>query len=337
MTESNSANQANDKTSQQSWRAFIAAQNLPQHEDVQEPWMCELSQWDLLKLEGPDANSFLQGQITCDMNSVKGSQAQLAACINLKGRVIANFIVCCIQQNQLYYLLCPPGSVNAVQQVLGKYAIFAKVSIELEQNELALAVVSPAAKTNSEHYFQIPALPEHFVLAPTQSLKQLWESYAKQQKAFPASLFESRLIEEAVVFIGSTLSETFTVQEINLDLIQGVSFTKGCYTGQEVVARLHYRGKAKRRVFIATLHTQENTGSWPEPGEQILDVHNKEQGHLVRIQPLSYRKDAHLQSIQALINVNINMAKNAQKNPELHFSSSHFDIVEIATPPYPLE
>lgn len=328
--------QPGEKTSQKNWHAFIAEQNLPQHKDVQDPWMCELSQWDLLKLEGSDANSFLQGQISCDMNSVKGSQAQLAACINLKGRVIGNFIVCCVQQDQLYYLLCPPGSIDPVQQALKKYAIFSKVSIEVEQGELALAVLSQAAEANIEHCFQIPALKEHFVLAPIQTVKQLWESYAKQQKAFSASLFESRLIEQAVAFIGSALSETFTVQEINLDLVQGVSFNKGCYTGQEIVARLHYRGKAKRRVFIATLDTQEKTESWPEPGEQLLDAQNKEQGHLLQFQQET-QQQSQQELIKALVSVNINIANDTQQNPELHFASSQLDILEIEPPPYPLE
>jgi folate-binding Fe-S cluster repair protein YgfZ len=116
------------------WQSFIQSQTiapLTLHDIQNAPdlWMCDLAHWGILQVSGLDSFKFLQGQISCDVAQVENQTLQIGACVNLKGRVLCNFIVYKAHE-QSYYLFCPPDTLAITAGVLKKYAIFSKVKIE---------------------------------------------------------------------------------------------------------------------------------------------------------------------------------------------------------------
>ncbi len=284
---------------------------------LQDNFMYALTRWEIVSVSGQDAKKFLQGQLSCDMEVVVKQQAQLAACINLKGRVISNFIVRQAGENH-YHLVCPPDSFNLTQTVLKKYAIFSKVVFEKADSNLHLYACSKlnpieALQSNT---FSIPALQCNFVLCEQIQLNALTSEFASEKD------FLRFCIESGVCLVDQSSSEQFTVQEINLELAGGVSFSKGCYTGQEVVARLHYRGVPKRRAFIARLNKIAN------PVEKLLDENNKAQGEILNLVDSE-------NTVTALISLSLEARAHF---PEHHLTTqdSGAHIIEITDPPYPL-
>ncbi|MDX2165116.1 MAG: hypothetical protein SFW07_06855 [Gammaproteobacteria bacterium] len=140
-----------------------------------------------LKISGPDAEKFLQGQVTCNVQTLVDNQPQLCALCNRKGRVIASFNL--IKINHEYFMMLDEAMIEIVEKVLSKYARFSKVTL---------------LSCHSERSEESPKIE---IVTPE-------------------------------------TSEQFTPHKLNYHLIPGmIDFNKGCYTGQEIIARVHYRGK----------------------------------------------------------------------------------------------
>jgi len=277
----------NLSTSNDQWLTFIATQiannkvlqaTLSSLTSPPSAWLCSLESWSILSVSGEDALSFLQGQISCDMQEVANIGPRLACCVNLQGRIISNFIISLqpiLKGNEAigltnFYLLCRTSNVSALKTTLTKYAIFSKVTIE-QDTEHCLFVKTKHNYTTSQththtnnpsnntatdpsiHSIEINASKINFLVIPKQSAIDIWEDLVNEYKPYTESWFEYCLIQEGLTFLTQDLSEKFTPQEVNFDLVNGISFSKGCYTGQEVVARLHYRGKTKRHALIAEI------------------------------------------------------------------------------------
>jgi folate-binding protein YgfZ len=153
-----------------------------------------------LKISGTGAKKFLQGQLTCDLESV-GLNPQLAAHCNPQGRIISLFHI--RYDNDAYYLNMPTSLLEIAKSALQKYAVFFKVSIEVTDDNLTAQATTDTA------------------------------------------------------YIYPETSSMFLPHELNLDELGAISFNKGCYTGQEIIARMHYRGQLKNRLHRATLATNQ--------------------------------------------------------------------------------
>lgn len=217
-------------------------------------------------LSGADARSFLQGQLTADLDTLDPHRVLLAACNSPQGRVQA--VLRIIERGDGIALILPGTMVETIAARLRKYVLRSKVKIEPGAKSLALigrdalpANVAPAgAHAHHEHagtsYIHLPGHEQILVLdAPAASSS---DSAAHAQ-------WHLDDIRAGLPQVYPQTHEAFVAQMLNLDLLDGISFEKGCYTGQEIIARTHFRGAIKRRMFRFTASCLP-----PAPGTRIL-------------------------------------------------------------------
>lgn len=222
-----------------------------------------------LTVTGAKAQEFLQGQVTCDMRTLSQQGAfSLAALCDHRGRMIANFWV--VHWHHDFLLVLHNSLSQTVITHLQKYAVFSKVAI-LENKAFRIASISNSAVALASD----EALKHDDVICiilPNKNRKLLIA------KNFPdcytinpcfqkesAAEFTKRNIEDGLVILCDKTSLLFTPQMINLEKLDGVSFTKGCYVGQEIVARTHYLGKLKKHMHRLQLQSDHPLN----PGDEI--------------------------------------------------------------------
>ncbi len=225
--------------------------------------------FEYVEITGPDAIDFLQGQVTCDMQQLTVEQCLQGAVCNIKGRVIADFRLLLLGEGSIL-LQTGAGMAQKIVGTLGRYAVFSKVTIEATAGPHAVYGVIGEASSRALNE-QFPSLPDvaNTVLQTgdslvirepgTESRFQIWchqaeaESKLLQLDAMEESAelasWTLQDIQSGQVHVTPETSEHYTPQLLNYDLSGVIDFEKGCYTGQEVVARMYYRGKAKKRLY----------------------------------------------------------------------------------------
>jgi folate-binding protein YgfZ len=206
--------------------------------------MSSLLPYSLLELTGDDAATFLQGQITQDVMSLDAQTSRRGAYCTAKGRVLANFIMWRDVAAGAIFLIVPQDVVAAFAKRLAMFVLRAKVKIRVRDDLGVSGEVGCALNDGQvevlESGWRIGAgagrcwrvgMPESIPAAPDQV------AWAQADIALGRA------------WVLASTQDMFIPQTLNLDLIGGVSFTKGCYPGQEVVARSHYLGKLKRRMM----------------------------------------------------------------------------------------
>lgn len=228
-----------------------------------------LSHNDFVQVVGPDSKKFLQGQVSCNMDLLSLDKSLRGVLCNLKGRVIADFRA--IQADDAVWLQTETGMGQRLIDVLAKYVVFSKAEISLvsmpgkviglfgeEANEsfadllgdLPLEANAAVCREDSiiirlpsgQRRYQIVSLNEKGDALLAKALEQ----------AVPATEAEWEMldIEMGIVHIHQQDSEQFTPQLLNYDISGVIDFKKGCYTGQEIVARMFYRSTAKKRLSL---------------------------------------------------------------------------------------
>jgi folate-binding protein YgfZ len=193
---------------------------------------------NVLKISGSDAQSFLQGQLTNDINNLDERTAQLNALCQHQGKIIA--------------------LVTVVKKSDDFYVIIASSMLEIVKNRLSLFIIMSDVVITTTSYSVIGCLDGSGEYVLTDEISyNLQDNHTLEND----EIFEATLIENNIPEIYPQTSEKFVPQMLNLDIDEfGVNFKKGCYTGQEVVARLHYLGKAKRRMFKFSSDTKVQVG-----------------------------------------------------------------------------
>lgn len=246
--------------------------------DCQKAGYTLLMDWQALQISGDDADSFLQNLLTNDVKAAQAGQAQLTAFCQAKGRLLAVFWL--VRRADDFVLLLPTEQAAFLVQRLTMFKLRSKVTIQPLSEQVLLGLTNTRAELAgriniTDNLAILLSTPEH--------LSELHAILDNQQLAHqPASCWQQQMLRAGLPMIFAASRELFTAQQVNLDLAGGVSFRKGCYPGQEVVARLHYLGEAKRRLFIAEAHCSE----LPQPGSEILTTDGEIAGHLVQACPL---------------------------------------------------
>ncbi|MDM8545727.1 CAF17-like 4Fe-4S cluster assembly/insertion protein YgfZ [Candidatus Venteria ishoeyi] len=230
--------------------------------------ICALSDYALIEVGGSEAVQFLQGQLTNDVKQVSSAQAQLTAWCTPKGRVIATFYL--LQRGANYYLLLAADRLAWVFKRLQMYVLRADVQLrtatELQvcgfsttQAEqiptcFTLPEVNQVEHDNGLSVLTIPAATGTRCFLIAENLQSTWDA-CLEQGATPAGRSAWNLldIQAGLPWIETATAQAFIPQMINFPELGGVNFKKGCYTGQEVVARTHYLGKIKRSMRRARL------------------------------------------------------------------------------------
>ncbi len=217
-----------------------------------QPFAAALSRFGLIKVEGEDAEKFLQGQVTCDMAQVSAGQPKLGAHCNVKGRAQATFVAAFV--DGCYYLILSSDQVEPTLAALNKFALFSKASLSVSQDYLIMGFGGDINQSDYSHVTGNAAMLALDcgiligLIAPQQVNPLLSDLEQTSVHLVGDNAWQLHLVNMGVVFIVASQSEQWIPQEINYDLIEGISFKKGCYKGQEIIARIHYRGKTKVRV-----------------------------------------------------------------------------------------
>ncbi len=176
------------------------------------------NQLAVIEVKGNDASKFLQSQLTNDINQLNTQQFQFSAHLNNKGRMLASFIITKYSENS-YYLITP---LEIIEKIIPRLKMF-----------ILRSMVNITQLTNINIIFGNNKTATGLSL----ELIQTWKAF---------------LIDNAIPFIYLATQELFIPQHVNYDFINGVSYKKGCYTGQEIVARTHYLGKLKKQMYKFT-------------------------------------------------------------------------------------
>jgi folate-binding protein YgfZ len=252
----------------------------------------------VLRVSGEDAASFLQNLFTNDIHALNIHQAQLSGFCTPKGRLLASFLV--VRRSEDFLLILPKELCANLQQRLSMYVFRSKVSVVDASNELSLVGLTQ----HENQTYKISDLPDatysaveintHLLIKIPDSLTSRYLCIGSQQELghLCSNLLSSSWeitneaswqlfnITQGLPDVYQTTQEKFTPQQLNFDLIGGVSFKKGCYPGQEIVARLHYLGTPSRRLFSAQCKSE----TLPTAGDEITSQDNAIVGHVVSAQ-----------------------------------------------------
>ncbi len=223
--------------------------------------VCRLTDRGVIRASGADAASFLQGQLTNDVASLDGGSARLAGFCSAKGRLQASFVVWRPAADE-FLLSCQREILAPTLKRLSMFVLRAKCRLSDASDELAVFGVAgePAeALLDDVAVWQVRARAQTTLvrLPGAAGVERAWlvapaASHADLASAAALSIDTWRWleVESGIVTIEAATVDRFVPQMVNFELVGGVDFQKGCYPGQEVVARSQYRGTTKRRVFL---------------------------------------------------------------------------------------
>ena len=242
----------------------------------------------LVRASGADAASFLQGQFGNDVAALDGNHYQLNCYANPKGRLLSVFRI--YQAGDDYYLCMPDDIIDATVQRLKMFVLMAKVNFEVlrdswavlgvwgEDSEQALAgSLGGELPANAGEKTQMDAcrvlridddVPRFEIHGPLEDINALAAKLGAAGNRLDQEQWQLREILCGTPTVYTQTREEFVPQMANLDLVGGLSFKKGCYPGQEIVARMHYLGNLKRRMYL--LNMAGNT--LPLPGDALISA-----------------------------------------------------------------
>jgi hypothetical protein len=287
------------------WNLFL--NNLQADELALEPatdststptYLVDLRHQGLLSIEGPDAAKFLQGQVTCDVRELAEKVTRLGAQCTLKGRMLLSFRALQLESEQIL-LRMHAGLAEKALSSFGKYIVFSKAKLhDRSDNYRHIGLYGPAAETlliqvlgaapterdewcQSESAVVIKLEEQRYEcwLLPDQA-ERIWLALMPTCALAGENLWTLLDIRAGMGEVRPETSEFFTPQALNYQLVNGINFRKGCYTGQEIVARLHYRGTLKRHMYRFVTRSDSKT-QLPLPGSAVLTAEQRNIGEIV--------------------------------------------------------
>lgn len=228
-------------------------------------YLISLSHYSAISLCGEEQSKYLQGQVTCDVNASTEHSLLIGAHCSAKGKAFSVFRL--LNRNTAHLLLQPKTSIDSSIAELKKFGVFAKVDITETTNLAFLALVgddaiaqlknqfsripdsiNPVVESNSTTIAYISGKQSRYLLID--SPLTLANIVAKMSlPVFDSNVWTLLEISEGFVQLSSEHTGEYVPQMLNLQAINGISFTKGCYLGQETVARMQYLGKNKKALF----------------------------------------------------------------------------------------
>lgn len=252
--------------------------------------ICWLNQFSALKIFGAEAERFLQGQLTCNLEQVSTQSVHYGACCNAKGRMVANFIISF--DGESYWLILPSLSADILEKHLQKYKVFFKATIEnCQQSHLILGQWSDGQAGSAQHNENSQILQFN----NQRSIKIITNDTSERLIHLTPTLnWQIENIQQGIHFVTAEQSEIWVPQHINWHQLNGVSFNKGCYTGQEIIARLQYLGKTKKALFHYRSQTSPLVDSLSiSPGQALFNSQGKNLGEILSCRQLNKESESH--------------------------------------------
>jgi folate-binding protein YgfZ len=270
--------------------------------DVGDCTRFDLSHLGLIAVQGADAGPFLQGQFTNDIRNLTGSLSQISGYCSPKGRLLALLRV--IRSADTIYLQLPVELLTDTLERLRRYVLRSKVTLEdRSDGPIRIGLAGADAPQRLERLglpvpqqdhgqavadgitvLRLPSpVPRFQLIADYGRQTSLWDALVPVSNWGDQDTWALHDIRAGIPTIYPATVDAFVPQMVNLQLIDGVSFTKGCYTGQEVVARLHYLAKPKRRMYLAKVECpipprpgdtlESATSSSEQAAGRVVDAH----------------------------------------------------------------
>ncbi len=302
----------------------------------------DLSHLTLLRARGADAETFLQGQLSNDVRQLTAEHGQLSSYCTPKGRMLA--VLHLMRDGDDILIQLPASLAVTVLPRLKMFILRSKVTLEEVGDKVAIGLSGPlATELVSTHFGASPSAahdciqrdgmlamalpgihPRYQIVATPSMLRGLWQKLEPDTRAGGYPVWRWLDIEAGVPSVWPPSSEAFVPQTTNLELLGGVNFKKGCYPGQEIVARMQYLGKLKQRM----VHGHVDGDRAPQAGDPVYTPAYGDQpaGAVVDASP-SPRGGFDL-----LVVAPIDSATN--NDARLHAPSG--TPLKLAPPPYPL-
>jgi folate-binding protein YgfZ len=285
-------------TTKQDWLEFLNSEGISSDEKLDlngNTFMVPLDDYGVIRVSGEDNVDFLQNQFSNDVRAVSESHSQLNAYCSPKGRVLALFRL--IKQGENYYLLLPLERLQATLNRLKMFVLRSKVTLEDASDQVGIfglagskatpavnALVSTAPAqvddivlVESLSVIKTPGEPSRYMLfGDFETIKNAWAKCKEFATPVSGKHWTYQNIQAGVPEVLEVNSDEFVPQMLNLHSLNAINFKKGCYPGQEVVARMHYLGKQKRRMYLAHIDTEavpqvgDNLYSEPEAAGQSV-------------------------------------------------------------------
>jgi folate-binding protein YgfZ len=229
--------------------------------------IADLAPLGLLTIQGEGAKKLLQGQFTCNLDEITTENSSLGAHCNPQGRIISLFRI--FYFDNKYFLSMPRNVLQQALNALKKYAVFFKVVLTDESdNYVHMGYCGNEPEKTFQNLTQkilkIPGSISRFEIISKSS-----ENFINTEK-MPYEKWHAFDIESGIPRLYPETIEKFLPHEINLPQLNGVSFTKGCFVGQEIIARMQYKGKLKTHLYRAKARTEIS----PLPGKEIYNNSN---------------------------------------------------------------
>lgn len=293
------------------------------------PVMTSLASEALIRVSGEDAKSFLQAQLTNDIEAVSNKQAQLSAWCDPKGQVLALFYVFMYERN--YYLLFDATLKEAILKRLQMFILRSKVeltdcsdalvtigyggefadldmqrALDLKLKETWGCTMVPAEGMRKIKAIKIPG-PYHryLMVGPGEQMMQAWEKLLVNADKTNQPDWHLMDIAAGIPVVGSAISGRFIAQMLNLDKLNAINFKKGCFPGQEIIARMHFRATVPKRML--KVHREGAFASAPGETFNVFD----ESGKRIEFETVYFRPDP-IEGTLGLAVANLKTLKNAQ-------------------------
>ena len=294
----------------------------------QQNTMTPLIHLGLISVNGADSARFLQGQVTCDVEQLSTEQSLIGARCNPKGRALTSFRLVQVSDDQLLMIM-DHSLIQSSLDELSKFAAFFKVQLTDASQQYCCIGLTGKYSTSLDTQKAITCQfsdDRQLLVIPENQAEALWFELIEQAIQVGTEFWELQDIKAGVANVQLETSAIFIPQMLNLQAIDGISFKKGCYTGQEVVARMKYLGKLKRRMYrIVVMVDTALAKSLPPPGTSC-QLPNKEQsiGNVVT----AVNADKGLQEILVVL------TDEAVQSKELIIGTTHHKKIEQLPLPY---
>ena len=303
--------------------------------------LCDLNQFGTLRVSGEEAQAFLQNLLSSDIREVSAARAQFSSFNSPKGRMLASMLIW--RNGDGYLLQLPRVLCEPMRKKLGMYVLRAKVKISDASDEIVSLGLSgtDAQEILGKQFGELPQLPLGFIDAEqagvlklsdtrfqistaAQYAPTLWQSLILHAQPAGSVCWDWLNIRAGTPVILPQTQEQFVPQMANFELVGGVSFKKGCYPGQEIVARMQYLGKLKRRMYLAHLDSSEV----PQPGDELFsaDMEGQSSGMIVNAAPTPDGGCDVLAVVQA----------SSQGTQIVHWKTLQGEALQFLPLPYPL-
>ena len=243
-----------------------------------------------LHFSGPDTHVFLQGQVTCNLPDLSQEQALAGAYCTPQGRLVCDFLARQLEDDCVLLSL-HNGLCEQAAAVFGKYIVFSKAELSVSEQwlqyglwgtdlgeQLALPTTEPMQAWQHEGGYWVALSGGRFEVALPAALAESFE------QALPATLkraseaaYQAEEIRAGIAHVVPETFEQLLPHALNYQYTGHLHFNKGCYTGQEIVARMHYKGKVKRPLSLARYSAAVS----PAAGSVIVDSNDKAVGEVV--------------------------------------------------------